>query len=259
MVHIYYHIYSFKGAFKIVKQQITYIQNSFKCRPKVNIIITTPNRQDRISKNDCSNHIYEWLSNEILPFENDYLIRDYIISENTTPNEWSTLDFIIKDKDTFNNDDCILYLHTKGASHLLVNKDESYVPKDEYEMHRINYEKNSINWKRAMEYYLIQKNKECIDILRNSEYNTVGVFLNEPMFNCEVYGGNFFWIKGEYAKTLLTNPIEENIDKNNRSTAEFNFINTGVNWKPYSVFNIPWKYFGTKKFDNLLKTLENEN
>jgi hypothetical protein len=259
MVHIYYHIYSFKTAFGIVKQQINYIQNSFKCRPKVNIIITTPGRQDRISRADCSSQIYDWLSKEILPIENDYIIRDFIISENTLPNEWSTLDFIIKDKETFADDDCILYLHTKGASHELINKDESYKPKDDYMKHRLIYEKNSLYWKRAMEYYLIEKNQECIDILKNTEYNTVGVFLNEPMWNCEVYAGNFFWIKGEYAKTLLTNPTEEQIDKTTRSTAEFNFINTGINWKPYSIFNVPWKHFGTKKFDNLLKTLENEN
>lgn len=259
MVHIYYHIYSFKGAFEIVKQQIGYIQNSFKCRPKVNIVITTPNRQARISKSDCSNEIYQWLSSEILPFENDYLIRDFVISETTSLNEWSTLDFIIKDKDIFNDDDCILYLHTKGASHTLINEGESYVPKDEYEIHRINYEKNSVNWKRTMEYHLIKKNEECIDILKNTKYNTVGVLLDEPMFNCGVYAGNFFWLKGNYAKTLLTNPTEESINKSSRSTAEFNFINTGINWRPYSVFNIPWKHFGTKKFDNLLKTLENEN
>ena len=259
MVHIYYHIYAFKNSFEIVKQQINYIQNSFKCRPKVNIIITTPNRQSRISLQDCSSQIYEWLSKEILPVENDYVIRDFIINEDTLPNEWSTLDFILKDKETFANDDCILYLHTKGASHEYADKDDSYIPKNEYEMHRINYEKNSINWKRTMEYYLIEKNEECMDILKTTQYNTVGTFLNEPMFNCEVYAGNFFWIKGEYAKTLLTNPNESEIDKKTRSTAEFQFINTGINWKPYSIFNIPWKNFGTEKFDKLLKQIENEN
>jgi hypothetical protein len=259
MVHIYYHIYAFKNAFEIVKQQINYIQSSFKIRPKVNIIITTPDRQSRISNSDCSSQIYDWLSKEILPTENDYVIRSFIISENTLPNEWSTLDFIIKDKETFADDDCILYLHTKGVSHELVNNQLDYVPKNEYELHRLNYERNSINWKRTMEYYLIGKNQECIDILRNSDNNTVGVFLNEPMFNCEVYAGNFFWIRGDYAKTLLTNPTEESVNKNDRSTAEFEFINTGINWKPYSIFNIPWKHFGTEQFEKLLKEIKNEN
>lgn len=259
MVHIYYHIYSFRNSFDIVKQQINYIQNSFKCRPKVNIIITTPDRQSRISNADSSSKIYDWLTKEILPSENDYVIRNFIIGEDNIPNEWSTLDFIIKDKHLFANNDSILYLHTKGASHELSKKDSSYIPKNEYEFHRLNYEKNSINWKRTMEYYLIEKNQECINILENTEYNTVGVFLNEPMWNCEVYAGNYFWIKGDYAKTLLTNPKEEEINKNDRSTAEFQFINTGVNWKPYSIFNVPWDKFGTEKFDKLLKQIENEN
>ena len=260
MVHIYYHIYAFRHSLNIVKEQISYIQNSIKHKPKVNIVILIPSKQDILSRNDSSNEIIEWLTNEILPIEKNYVIRKVVaIEDSNLAAEWNTLDFIIKDKDTFADDDSILYMHTKGASHEYVHIDVDVNNLNRDDSHRFNYEKNSINWKRTMEYYLLEKNEECIDILRNTEYNTVGVFLNEPMFNCEVYAGNFFWIKGEYAKTLLTNPTEETINKNTRSTAEFNFINTGISWKPYSIFNIPWKHFGTKKFDNLLKTLENEN
>lgn len=255
MVHIYYHIYAFRNSFEIVKQQINSIKNNFKCSSKVNIIIVTPNRQARISKLDCSSKIYDWLTKEVLPFENDYVIRDFVISEDISKNEWSTLDFIIKDKEIFEDKDCILYLHTKGASHEFTNTPIDYIPKHQRELHRISYERNSINWRRTMEYYLIEKNEECINILQNSDNNTVGTFLNESMFNCEVYAGNFFWIRGDYAKTLLTNTPEESVNKNDRSTAEFQFINTGINWKPYSMFNIPWKYFGTEQFEKLLKQL----
>jgi hypothetical protein len=207
--------------------------------------------------NDCSSEIYDWLSKEILTLNENYVIRDYIISEEIRPTEWATLDFIIKDRELFSKDDFILYLHTKGASH--DSHEESHVP-NRHEKHRINYEKNTINWKRTMEYYLIEKNEECIDILKSGEYNTIGTFLNEPMItNIETYAGNYFWMTSDYTKTLLTNPKESEIDKNDRSTAESNFINTGINWKPYSMFNIPWDKFGTEQFDNLLKKIKNEN
>jgi len=257
MVHIYYHIYAFKNAFEIVKEQINYIQNSFKSKIKVNIVITTPDRLGRMSMNDCSSEIYDWLSKEILTSNENYVIRDYIISEEIRPTEWATLDFIIKDRELFSKDDFILYLHTKGASH--DSHEESHVP-NRHEKHRINYEKNTINWKRTMEYYLIEKNEECIDILKSGEYNTIGTFLNEPMItNIETCAGNYFWMTSDYTKTLLTNPKESEIDKNDRSSAESNFINTGINWKPYSMFNIPWNKFGTEKFDKLLKQIKNEN
>jgi hypothetical protein len=259
MVHIYYHIYAFKNAFEIVKEQINYIQNSFKSKIKVNIVITTPDRLGRISMNDCSSEIYDWLSKEILPPNENYVIRDYIISEEIRPTEWATLDFIIKDRELFSKDDFILYLHTKGASHEYTHIDVDINNLNRDDSHRFNYEKNSINWKRTMEYYLLEKNEECIDILNKTEYNTVGTFLNEPFLFCEVYAGNFFWMSGKYAKTLLTNPNESEIDKKVRSTAEFQFVNTGINWKPYSMFNIPWDKFGTEQFDNLLKKIKNEN
>jgi hypothetical protein len=255
MVHIYYHIYAFRHSLNIVKEQISYIQKSFKQKPKINIVILIPSKQDILSRNDSSNEIIEWLRNET-----DYIIRNVVaIEDSNVAAEWNTLDFIIKDKDGFADDDSILYMHTKGASHEWphIEVDVNNLNRDD--THRLYYEKNSVNWKRTMEYYLIEKNEECIDILNKTEYNTVGTFLNEPFFFCEVYAGNFFWMSGKYTKTLLTNPNESEIDKKVRSTAEFQFVNTGKNWKPYSMFNIPWNKFGTEKFDKLLKQIQNEN
>ena len=70
MVHIYYHIYAFRHSLNIVKEQISYIQNSIKYKPKVNIVILIPCKQDILSRNDSSNEIIEWLTNEILPIGN---------------------------------------------------------------------------------------------------------------------------------------------------------------------------------------------
>lgn len=256
MIHIYYHIYAFGSAIDIVKQQMNLILKSFDIKPKVNIIITTPDRQGRNSKNDCSAQIYDWLNSEILCLNKNFIIREFSVSEEKQPNEWKTLNYILKDRDTFSNKDCILYFHTKGASHELVNKTNDISLLNERDRYRFVYEKNSPYWKQTMEYFLIEKNQECIDILRNSDYNTVGVFLNEPMWNCEVYAGNFFWIRGDYAKTLLTTPTIDEIDmENDRFSAEFKFINTGINWKPYSMFNIPYDKFTNPKFHQLIKEI----
>jgi len=103
-----------------------------KSKIKVNIVITTPDRLGRISMNDCSSEIYDWLSKEILPPNENYVIRDYIISEEIRPTEWATLDFIIKDRELFSKDDFILYLHTKGASHEYTHIDVDINNLDKY-------------------------------------------------------------------------------------------------------------------------------
>ena len=82
------------------------------------------------------------------------------------------------------------------------------------------------------------------------------------MWNCLTYAGNIYWIKGSYEKTLgnFENTLfdGEIFDKKINSTAEFNFINSGTNWKPYSVFNIPYNIFTDIDFINLLKNKKNE-
>jgi hypothetical protein len=46
-----------------------------------------------------------------------------------------------------------------------------------------------------------------------------------------MYSGNFWWMTGQYAKTIDIS----NVDITNRCNAELQYIQMGVNWKPYSI------------------------
>jgi len=90
--------------------------------------------------------------------------------------EFPTLNFLkqfAKDNEDYN----ILYLHTKGT----------------------NLDTPPINdWRKYMLYFLVDKYKECFDVLK--EYDSCGVDLrNKPTLH---YSGNFWWSKSEYIKTL---------------------------------------------------------
>jgi|688.fasta_scaffold132874_4 hypothetical protein len=248
MIRIYYHIYTVRNCFDIVKKQLDLLKNSIEENFELNIIILTGKEQDKKSKNDSSVQIKNWLE------KNDYKIRKFV-DETEYRNEWVTLDCILEDKEKFNSDDFILYFHVKGVTHSLEDDPNKKINRDT--LHRLNYERFTNNWKQIMEHYLIKNYKECISIFKNTEYNTIGTFLNEPMWNCFTYAGNMFWMKGDYAKTLgnfeKTLFNDETFDKKINSTAEFNFVNSGLNWNPYSVFNIPYDIFTDIEFINLLK------
>ena len=253
MIRIYYHIYAVRNCFDIVKKQLDLLKNSIEEQIELNIVILSGTEADKKSNNDCTEQIKNWLQ------KTSYNIRK-IINETDYRNEWHTLDCILEDREKFNDDDYILYFHVKGVTHTAeISKNRK---KDIGAIHRLTYERFTPDWKNIMEYYIIKNYKECISILKNTEYNTIGTFLNEPMWNCLTYAGNIYWIKGSYAKTLgnFENTLfdGEIFDKKINSTAEFNFINSGTNWKPYSVFNIPYNIFTDIDFINLLKNKKNE-
>lgn len=248
MIYIYYHIYAVNNCFDLVKKQLSILEDSITDEYKLDIVLLSGNADDKKSKNDFSKQLYNHLISK------NYNVRKFV-EETEIRNEWETLNCILEDKDKFNDDDYIFYFHTKGVTHSLD------IPKndDRDKWHRYNYEKFSLHWVKIMEYYLIKKYKDCIDILKNTNYNTVGAFLNEPMWYCEAYAGMYWWLTGKYAKNLMTKIDEKSIQKNIRSTSEFEFINSGTEWNPYTAFNIPYQYFTNEKFYNLIKELKNEN
>jgi len=206
MIYIYYHIYAVNNCFDLVKKQLSMLEESVKDEYKLDIVLLSGNEEDKKSKNDFSKQLYNHLVSK------KYNVRKFV-EETETRNEWETLNCILEDKNKFNDDDFIFYFHTKGVTHSLD------IPKndDRDKWHRYNYEKFSLHWVKIMEYYLIKKYKDCIDIDENS------------------------------------------IQKNVRSTSEFEFINSGMEWNPYTSFNIPYEYFTNEKFYNLIKELKNEN
>jgi hypothetical protein len=96
----------------------------------------------------------------------------------------------------------ILYMHNKGVTHFGKATEES-----------------ASLWRRYMEYFTIERWKDCVEAL--DAYDICGVewFWNEkfpPHFR-----GNFWWARGEYVQRC-------HLNRNDRFDCEF-FIGTGQN------------------------------
>jgi hypothetical protein len=192
MVHIYYHIYAIDGVDNIITEQLNLIKIHFDFPYTLNVGISIAKENQSIS------HILKIVDN----------VRDV----RAMSNEFTTLEFIEKDKQKFGDSDYILYIHTKGAS-----KQDS---------------ENIISWRHLMNYFNIEKVKNVFKLFEKTDYNTYGVHYitsnNRPH-----YSGNFWWMRSDYAKTINV----ENVDKSNRYMAELGYLCNGVNWKPYSAFD----------------------
>jgi hypothetical protein len=127
-------------------------------------------------------------------------------------NEFVTLDLIEKDRDKFGDSDYILYLHTKGASK--------------------QSNENVISWRQLMNYFNIEKYKNIFKIFEKTSYNTYGVLLTDVGNFKLHYSGNFWWAKASYLKTIDMDGV-----RLNRFNAEVNYIQNGIDWKPYSPYN----------------------
>lgn len=86
--------------------------------------------------------------------------------------------------DSLENEEYILYLHTKGVS--WIGRDPTYT-----------YIKD---WKNLMLYFNVEKWKDCINAL-NDNFETVGVNWNTE-HSYPHYSGNFWWAKASYIKKL---------------------------------------------------------
>ena len=132
----------------------------------------------------------------------------------TMGNEFTTLDLIEKDKQKFGDSDYILYIHTKGASR---------IEQDNY--HIVE------SWRRVMDYFNIEKVKNVFKLFEKTNYNTYGILMVEQK-DGRFYGGNFWWMTSNYAKTIDITGVS----KSNRYNAEGNYLIKGKDWKPYTAF-----------------------
>ncbi len=202
MVHVYYHIYAIEGVESIIDEQIGLIQKHFDFPFKLNIGISIAN--ENISSKNIIEKIYGY--NKV-----NYKIRDI----RCKGNEFTTLDLIEEDRNIFNDSDSIFYFHTKGASK---QKEALY--------------KNIKSWRELMHYFNIEKVKSVFKIFEKSDFNTFGVLYSE-LANWKLYSGNFWWMKGNYAKSINLDKVK----RNNRFYAETQFVSMGENWNPYSPYN----------------------
>jgi len=127
-------------------------------------------------------------------------------------NEFVTLELIQKDVEKFADSDYILYFHTKGASK--------------------QGNTNVASWRHLMNYFNIEKTRNVFKLFEKTDFNTYGVLLGNAG-KWTIYSGNFWWMKAEYAKTIDIKNINTN-----RFSAETDYIQNGVNWKPYSPYNL---------------------
>ena len=195
MVHIYYHIYTIDGVESIIDEQLSLIEKHFDFHYILNVGISIANENISTSK------ILEKFTKP------NHKIRDI----RAYGNEFVTLDLIEKDKAKFGDSDYILYIHTKGVSR----------------QGNSNYNKIE-SWRHIMNYFNIEKVKNVFKIFENTQFNTYGVLFKE------FYMGNFWWMRGDYAKTINV----ETINKSNRYLAEGGYLSNGIDWKPYSSYNI---------------------
>jgi hypothetical protein len=143
----------------------------------------------------------------------DYIINKFekIRDVRSRGNEFVTLDLIEKDKEKFGDSDYVLYIHTKGAS------------KQDLE--------NVVSWRHLMNYFNIEKVKNIFKIFEKTDYNTYGVLLGTAG-KWKLYSGNFWWAKTSYLKTIKMDGVRKN-----RFNAEVDYVQNGVDWKPYSSYN----------------------
>ncbi len=194
MVHIYYHIYAIDGVESIIDEQLDLIKKHFDFPYVLNVGISLAQENVSIT------HILNKFNN----------VRDV----RAKGNEFVTLELIQKDKHKFGETDYILYLHTKGAS----------------KQNDINYN-NIVSWRHLMNYFNIEKVRDIFKLFEKTDFNTYGVLLGKAG-SWKIYSGNFWWIRGDYAKTIKI----ENV-KRNRFNAEVDFIQNGIGWQPYSPYN----------------------
>lgn len=202
MVHIYYHIYAIKDVEIIINEQLSLIEKYFDFPFILNIGISIPT--ENISNLNILKKIYSF--KKLNP-----IIRDV----RSKGHEYTTLDLIDFDKTTFDDSDSILYFHTKGASK---QNDDKY--------------DNIKSWRELMNYFNIERVKNVFKLFEKTDFNTYGVLFGKAG-SWLLYSGNFFWIKGSYAKSLEL----DNVKKNSRYSAEHSFVQLGKDWKPYSVYN----------------------
>jgi hypothetical protein len=202
MVHIYYHIYSIEGVESIIDEQLKLIETYFDMPFILNVGISIAD--DNSPTDTIIKRFYDYQ-------KPNYRIRDV----RSKGHEFVTLDLIEKDKEKFGNSDYIFYLHTKGAS----KQNES------------NYS-NIVSWRNLMQYFNIERIKNVFRIFDKTDFNTYGVLLENMNNSYTIYSGNFWWMKGDYAKTINIGGVHKD-----RWNAELQYVQKGENWKPYSEFN----------------------
>lgn len=175
MNYIFYHLYYYVDGFERFKKTLEKIKASklYENTEKIyiNVVGTTLTDEHPVvqyCKNDTKLEYYNIMKH------NEYV--------SAGESELETLQLLWDTAQQLQNNDKILYLHSKGVSH--------------------NKNKNIEAWIDVMEYFLIETWQDATEKLQ--EYNTCGVNIRggpiAENLNHFHYSGNFWWAQAAYIK-----------------------------------------------------------
>lgn len=175
-IHIFIHVCSLDGWKDILLDQLNTIKQSglYNACAKIHFGIV----------GDCNvikNPIFDDPKFNVL-----YVDSRATLYENHTINfiKWMCSNGDIGESEAY-----ILYIHTKGVR-------------------KAGNPEVTVSWRKMMEYFLIDRYKECIENLQY--YDTIGnnivnmgdVYVNKDRAHCAHYSGNFWWSKKSYINKL---------------------------------------------------------
>jgi hypothetical protein len=203
-INVFYHIYLTDNVELIVEDQLNKL-NSLKKKYNIEFFININHNINTIKKYDELNTKLNNLTNNITFCEHNIY-------------ELSTLNLL--QKHAFeNNDNYYLYIHTKGASRLKLNTENSI----DYSYYENNYSyKNVENWRHIMEHFCVEQSDTCLKELETNDLVGCNYIPSGTMNVPTHFSGNFWWSKSEYIKKLPS--IENYISNKNyidRFYAEF--------------------------------------
>jgi hypothetical protein len=166
---------------------------------------------DRADKLKMDNLIFEYsrvLNTNIDVLWYDKEITDYYLKDiNKMPhiiNESVTLNKLWQDSHT-EQDAAILYFHAKGITGIETKLKQGAA----------DIIINMHQWRKFLEWGVIEKQEECLAVLKNGA-DTVGVNFTE--WPVKHYSGNFWWAKSDYISRLAS-PLDKEWIARFRSTS----------------------------------------
>jgi hypothetical protein len=217
MIVIVYHAFLVNNWKEVVKEQISRVVE-FGLYDSCDLFYMTVNREETPEE-------------ELIDFLKDYKKINFEFSESNLA-EYLGIKKVREIGESY-DDAKIFYFHTKGVS----NNWKDYKSK------QISHEKieNIKLWKEALEYFVIDKWRECVNLL--NDYDTVGLTCNGGW-----YWGNFWWTKSQHVRK--TKKVESWWDR----WAFEAWINHGVdNPKNYEFYHIGFSVYITKLLPSLYK------
>ena len=188
----------------------------------------------------------------------NYGMKFYLEGVERSGTEWLTLKNI---KDRVEDDDVVLYIHTKGVTRY--NTDDYTLQIEEKESsinHKFKFQvpnvyNNIQQWRDLMEFYLIRHHKKCLEIFnQHVSADTIGL---NPCGDPKHYSGNFWWARGRYLRSLpYDTPNDEAWLLQNKGTF-VSIYQSPLAGTAHYFYEYPMKHFIDIMLHNTIKSYNN--